>query len=163
MPTGKNCNFTAYITPDAFKPIHAAKIEEIFGNVKNINKELTPKEVIFAPPATIVYWEDGTRTVVKCSEEDYYNEEFGLALCFMKKLHGNTGHYNDVMKRICKGAKRYVKEEEDISIDINHISEVVRSASKRLKALFKEDQHETYNDSSTGDNTYISSTWNDPH
>ena len=25
------------------------------------------KDVIFAPPATIVYWSDGSKTVVKCS------------------------------------------------------------------------------------------------
>ena len=28
------------------------------------------KDVIFAPPATIVYWSDGSKTVVKCSETD---------------------------------------------------------------------------------------------
>lgn len=27
------------------------------------------KDVIFAPPATIVYWSDGSKTVVKCSEK----------------------------------------------------------------------------------------------
>ena len=43
------------------------------------------KEVIFAPPATIVYWEDGSRTVVTCSEEDKFVEETGFALCFLKK------------------------------------------------------------------------------
>ena len=28
------------------------------------------KDVIFAPPATIIYWSDGSKTVVKCSEKD---------------------------------------------------------------------------------------------
>lgn len=36
------------------------------------------KDVIFAPPATIVYWSDGSKTVVKCSEKDVFDPEKGL-------------------------------------------------------------------------------------
>ena len=35
------------------------------------------KNVIFAPPATIVYWSDGSKTVVKCSEKDVFDPEKG--------------------------------------------------------------------------------------
>ena len=35
------------------------------------------KDVIFAPPATIVYWSDGAKTVVKCSEKDVFDPEKG--------------------------------------------------------------------------------------
>lgn len=35
------------------------------------------KDVIFAPPATIVYWSDGSKTVVKCSEKDVFDPEKG--------------------------------------------------------------------------------------
>lgn len=47
------------------------------------------KRVIFAPPATIVYWSDDTKTVVKCQEGDTYDKKLGLALCFLKKFTGN--------------------------------------------------------------------------
>ena len=30
---------------------------------------LNVSKIIFNPPATIVFWEDGTKTVVKCSAE----------------------------------------------------------------------------------------------
>ena len=43
------------------------------------------KKVIFNNPATIVFWSDGTKTVVKCQEGDTFDQEKGLALCFMKK------------------------------------------------------------------------------
>ena len=33
------------------------------------------KEVIFNDPATIVYWEDGTKTVVKCHNETFDEEK----------------------------------------------------------------------------------------
>jgi len=46
---------------------------------------LVARKVIFNPPATIVIWEDGTKTVVKCMEGDTYDAEKGLALCYMKK------------------------------------------------------------------------------
>lgn len=56
--------------------------------VKNV--KLTAKRVIFNPPATVVLWEDGTKTVVKCDPKDTFDEMKGLALCYMKKALGNT-------------------------------------------------------------------------
>lgn len=63
------------------------------------------KKVIFNNPATIVYWEDGTKTVVKCGKDDTYSEEAGLALCFMKKALGNKGNYNNTFKKYIKENK----------------------------------------------------------
>lgn len=50
------------------------------------------KRVIFNDPATIVLWEDGTKTVVKCMEGDTYSEEIGLAMCICKKALGDKFH-----------------------------------------------------------------------
>lgn len=58
---------------------------------------LAPRQVIFNNPATIVYWEDGTRTVVKCHKEDTFDPEKGLAMALLKKLSGNTGQFNTVL------------------------------------------------------------------
>ena len=57
-----------------------------------------PKQVIYNDPATIVLWDDGTKTVVKCHPEDVYDPEKGFLLCCAKKLFGNKGRYNDVMR-----------------------------------------------------------------
>ena len=57
------------------------------------------QKAILNDPATIVYWSDGTKTVVKCQEGDAYDERTGLLLCCAKRLFGNTGHYNDVLSR----------------------------------------------------------------
>ena len=56
------------------------------------------KDVIFNPPATIVFWADGTKTVVKCHDEEY-DWEKGIAMAFVKKFHHNKGNYNNVFKR----------------------------------------------------------------
>ncbi len=61
------------------------------------------KKVIFHDPATIVLWEDGTKTVVKCQEGDTYSKEIGLAMCMLKKYMGNKGNFNKVFKKYCGG------------------------------------------------------------
>ena len=59
------------------------------------------KNVKFNGPATIVFWADGTKTVVKCQGGDDYSEEVGLAMCIVKKAFGNTSKYNDIFKKWC--------------------------------------------------------------
>lgn len=56
-------------------------------------------KVIFNDPATIVFWRDGTKTVVKCNPEDKFDPEKGLAMACMKKLFGNNGFYNDIFRK----------------------------------------------------------------
>jgi len=57
------------------------------------------EKVKFSGPATIVFWADGSKTVVKCQEGDTFDPEKGLALCFMKKVLGNkSGTFNKVLK-----------------------------------------------------------------
>jgi hypothetical protein len=57
------------------------------------------QKVIFNNPATIVFWADGTKTVVKCQEGDTYSRETGLATAIAKKALGNKGNFNDVFKK----------------------------------------------------------------
>lgn len=49
---------------------------------------LQVRNVIFNPPATIVFWEDGIKTVVKCSKDDTYDPERGFELAFLKRVLG---------------------------------------------------------------------------
>ena len=59
------------------------------------------KNVKFDGPATIVFWADGTKTIVKCQDGDDYSEEVGLAMCIVKKAFGNRSAYNDIFKKWC--------------------------------------------------------------
>lgn len=45
-------------------------------------------KVIYNNPATIVIWDDGTKTISKCSAEDTYNPTTGLTVAVLKKLVG---------------------------------------------------------------------------
>lgn len=68
---------------------------------------LTIKNVIFNEPATIVFWADGTKTVVKAENEDF-DPEKGLAMAIAKKVFGNKGSY---FNQIRKWTETYYEEE----------------------------------------------------
>lgn len=82
------------------------------------------EKVVFQNPATIVYWSDGTKTVVNCMDNveirkkivdgkevtvrkprkcDTYSEENGLAMAIVKKWAGNVGNYNDIFRKFIPG------------------------------------------------------------
>lgn len=65
-----------------------------------INNHLTPEieNVIFNKPATIVFWTDGTKTVVK-AENEPFDEEKGLAMAIAKKALGNRSSYYDEIRK----------------------------------------------------------------
>ena len=64
-----------------------------------IDRKEDIEKVIFNDPATIVYWKDGTKTVVKCQDGDVYDKEKGLAMCVTKKFFGNKGNFNKVFNK----------------------------------------------------------------
>lgn len=72
------------------------------------------KNVKFNPPATIVFWTDNTKTVVKCKGEDY-DPEKGLAMCISKKVLGDKGNYYEVFKK-------WLPKEEETESDLPKIA-----------------------------------------
>ena len=56
------------------------------------------KNVIFNPPATIVFWTDNSKTVVK-AENEAFDPEKGLAMAIAKKALGNKGNYYETFKK----------------------------------------------------------------
>lgn len=55
-----------------------------------IDEKLYIIKVIANKPAFVVLWSDGTKTTAKCSEDDKWDAEKGLAICVLKKLQSNT-------------------------------------------------------------------------
>ena len=66
--------------------------------VKEVSGSSKIKDVIFNPPATIVFWIDGSKTVVKAEGEEF-DPEKGLAMAIAKKALGNKGNYFNVIKK----------------------------------------------------------------
>ena len=81
--------------------ISAGSVSLRFQNATVVGWGVAPpkiNKVIHNKPATIVFWEDGTKTVVKAQSENY-DAEKGIAMAFMKRVYGNKGRYfNDVKK-----------------------------------------------------------------
>lgn len=51
--------------------------------------EATPKRIVRNGPALVVFWRDGTKTVVKCHDEDF-DAEKGLGMALARKLWGRS-------------------------------------------------------------------------
>jgi hypothetical protein len=60
-------------------------------------------KVVYSPPATIAFWKDGSKTVVKCSENDVFDPLAGIAFALMRKVYGKE------YRRVEKFAKEYEK------------------------------------------------------
>ena len=63
------------------------------------------KEIIYHDAATIVYWTDGTKTVVKCNENDEYSEYSGFVAAVAKKMYGGANAINRLIdsKKVVHG------------------------------------------------------------
>ena len=111
--------------------IYNDSIEEIFG-VKTVKpNKFTIKKVIFNKPATIVFWADGTKTVVKCADFDSWDPEKGLAMAICKRVYGEEFH---------KVFKDFMPEEDEESeypnIPLsNWFNDVAESARTMAKAF----------------------------
>lgn len=49
--------------------------------------------------ATVVRWEDGVVTSVKCGPGDMFDLEKGIMACYVKRLFGNCGRFNTAIQR----------------------------------------------------------------
>lgn len=90
--------------------------------------------VIFNNPATIVFWSDGTKTVVKCDERDEFDPEKGLAMAICKKYFGG-GFYNDIFKKWIP-KEETPKIEIDGQITMTEIAEKFEKLAKAAKSMF---------------------------
>ena len=83
-------------------------------NLASIEK-LSITNVIFSPPATIVFWSDKTKTVVKCDPKEEYDPEKGIAMAICKKMIGdNKRDYYNVFLHWNKKYEKQQKEKEEI-------------------------------------------------
>lgn len=120
-----NKNISVNIGGKYFKPISCEATFSQFEYPRyNINVEVNPdymiaekanphtliKKVIFNPPATIVFWPDKSKTVVKAQNDEEFDPEKGLAMAIVKKCFGNQGNYFNEIK---KWTEPYAKSDDE--------------------------------------------------
>jgi hypothetical protein len=64
------------------------KVEIINANVKKI---------IYNEPATIVFWGDGSKTVVKCMKDQPFNPYHGFTAALAKHIYGSSSAVNELV------------------------------------------------------------------
>lgn len=53
----------------------------------------------FNNKTTVVWWNDGSKTVVVCQDGDTFDKEKGLAMAIVKRAYGNKGNFNNVFRK----------------------------------------------------------------
>ena len=109
-------------------------LNSIYGTNPYYRPEI--KNVIFNDPATIVFWADGTKTVVKCQEGDIFDPEKGLTMAIAKKVYGNKGSYCNAIKKWCDPYHEKQKEKNDLVTKICDLSK--KAALAALDAAMTE-------------------------
>ncbi len=70
----------------------------VTNNFIGVSEESIEK-VIFNPPATVVYFKDGSKVVVKTTEDDVFNPEVGLAMAIVKRIFGSRSNYKKFINK----------------------------------------------------------------
>lgn len=115
----KNCEWAKLLKKDTEAKNHLP--------LRNFEIDIKIKRVIFNDPATIVIFEDGSKSIVKVHNE-VYDKEKGLAMALLKKIQGNTGKYYDVFKK-------WIPKEPEIE-EVSLIESMIR-ATEKLSKMFK--------------------------
>lgn len=115
MPTSLNLGVPSPMTTNIYThALTKGELNKMFSGIRfyprfypkdNPVLGITIKDVRFSPPATIVFWSDNTKTVVKAQNGEPFDAEKGLMACIIKRITGNTGRYNELFKK-------YIKEDK---------------------------------------------------
>ena len=119
MPSVKlNCSFEAlknikpldvYITPDAHAVLKnwlsdcagysavGLRSNQATAKYKMISIPI-PTKIIYNGPATIVFWADGTKTIVKKSKKEKDNKYNAFCAALAKKIYGTNSNVNRIVK-----------------------------------------------------------------
>ena len=72
--------------------------------------QYVPKRIIYSGKTTVVFWQDGTKTVVRCAEGEEFVPEIGVAEAIAEKVFG--GSRSKFIKAVNQGYRQPATEEE---------------------------------------------------
>ena len=83
---------------------------------------------------TTIIWNDNTKTMAKCTGDDDYDEEIGVAICIAKKYYDNN--QNQMRKEINKFKVRQKKHETAVQKRLdkkNKVTEIIDNKPNEIK------------------------------
>jgi hypothetical protein len=125
------CELGHRTSKDGYRSYCSFYDDPMYNSVPRINN------VIFKDPATIVFWADGTKTVVKCQPGDTFNPETGLAMAIAKKALGNKGNY-------CNVFHEWLDKEDEKQNQLNKVvSQIAQAMTGETDIVFWDDGTKT--------------------
>lgn len=92
------------------------------------------KKIIFNGPCTIILWTDGSKTIAKTSsDEEVFDPEKGVAICFMKKMLGHT-EANKILRKASEQYEEYIAENRPNS-SFDEFIEYLSSLKSKTKSV----------------------------
>lgn len=86
---------------------------KIYGRTEMKTVEDAIKKVIFNGDRTIIFWTNGTKTIVKCSDGDEFDYYSGFCAALAKKIFGSTTKARRFMES--KMVDQHSKEEQSFN------------------------------------------------
>ena len=101
-----------------------ATIKTLYNKIYKLEQKYI-ENVIFNDPATIVFWEDRTKTVVKVADGETFDPGKGLAMAIAKKYFGNGSSYYKVFKKWLAKSKTVDNKIPEYKLEQKHIKNVI--------------------------------------
>lgn len=101
--------------------------ERMLKSKKNsINKTINSiKKIRFDKGWTVIFWENGEVTKVKCQDGESFDPEKGVAMALLKYYSGNISYYNEIFKSLNLD-----------SVSVEGATEIKPKKKKKLLTLF---------------------------
>lgn len=115
--------YKVHVTPEQIEFSRNMMSDIMMMNSGKKQQPLDVEKVIFNQDATIVYFTDGTKTVVKRQSGDAWNKEAGMMAAFSKKLFGNDNTFNKIINRYCSP---YYHEDERVQNALEKLAKNMR-------------------------------------
>lgn len=102
------------------------------GLVMKSNETLTPERIIHSGPATIVFWNDKTKTVVKCSENDIYDEYEAFCAALAIKMFGSNSHLKKMIRDKTEEMTPKKESEVKVKCEDSSLQEAINKIKKAI-------------------------------
>lgn len=90
-----------------------------------------PERVLIQGTATIIWWSDGTKTIVKCQKGDKMDPEKGTAMCVMKKFMGTNETHSNYLDFAKPAIEEYEAKQKAMTAARKKVADKKRRAAKK--------------------------------
>lgn len=134
--------FSFVIKEDREMDFNNINIPNMFGGRRETRpKKKLPKKYIINKGATVLFWEDGTKTVVKRAKDDEYNKIMGFLWAYFQKTSGlSRTKANEYLRGLVDAddlkAIEFIKSGELNNV-MSNVAEGLSNAFKNIADNFK--------------------------